>query len=591
MTTTIYSRRVIIGLAVCAAALMVFSAQGSAQSMGAGSAAPSSGLSSSAPASSADTSSTSNDLPVVQEQREREIIQRNERTTLEATSAPNNTTVTGPAAATAPATTETDTIAAQPAGLDQAPSVFDAPATTAAPEVQAPPTPVLQTTRPEPRDGIATTTRIASSAPTAAERINNLRDAVAVGVLTSPETEAVENNRRATDEELKQAKALYMPSIDFRGDTGLEYTDDATTRAGLGDDTETLWRYDSSLTLTQMLWDGMETHYENQRQKWRVRSAAHRVRETAEFGGLNVVEAYLDVIRQRELMNLAQQNIEQHNDILRQIADSASTGRSTQADVEQTNARLASAKAQLANIQQSVGNAESTYRRRVGETPQPDLSIPGNPLNLLSTDVESEVKIAQANSPTLDIFEADVNVAEAEYEGTDSTMHPQVDLQVNGRTGDNLGGIEERDTSASALVVVNWNLFRGGGDVARERELVYRHAQAKNERANASRAVEDDVRQTWASRVAAAERAAQFQAQAEANAEVVAAYKDQFNLDRRTLLDVLDSQNEWFVSRSNAINNKYLEMFAAYRLLAIKGQLLPALEIPYPKEVNPADKS
>jgi adhesin transport system outer membrane protein len=90
---------------------------------------------------------------------------------------------------------------------------------------------------------------------------------------------------------------------------------------------------------------------------------------------------------------------------------------------------------------------------------------------------------------------------------------------------------------------------------------------------------------------AAADRAEQFRQQAEANAMVVQAYKDQFNLDRRTLLDVLDSQNEWFVSRSNAINNGYLEMFAIYRLAALQGQLLPSMKIAYPKEVNPADKS
>jgi adhesin transport system outer membrane protein len=113
----------------------------------------------------------------------------------------------------------------------------------------------------------------------------------------------------------------------------------------------------------------------------------------------------------------------------------------------------------------------------------------------------------------------------------------------------------------------------------------------KNERNDVARSIENDVRQTWANMMAAATKAIEFRKQAEANAMVVQAYKDQFNLDRRTLLDVLDSQNEWFVSRSNAINNAYLDVFATYRLLAIKGVLLPSLEIAYPKEVNPADKS
>ncbi|MAF98723.1 MAG: hypothetical protein CMH26_08820, partial [Micavibrio sp.] len=80
----------------------------------------------------------------------------------------------------------------------------------------------------------------------------------------------------------------------------------------------------------------------------------------------------------------------------------------------------------------------------------------------------------------------------------------------------------------------------------------------------------------------------EFAAQADANTEVVKAYKDQFNLDRRTLLDVLDAQNELFVSRSNTINSEFLEVFAVYRLLALKGALLPSLEVEYPRESNVA---
>jgi outer membrane protein, adhesin transport system len=69
---------------------------------------------------------------------------------------------------------------------------------------------------------------------------------------------------------------------------------------------------------------------------------------------------------------------------------------------------------------------------------------------------------------------------------------------------------------------------------------------------------------------------------------VVKAYKDQFDLNRRTLLDVLDSQNELFVARANAINAQYLEMFAVYRMLALKGDLLKTLDVPVPRESDPA---
>lgn len=432
-------------------------------------------------------------------------------------------------------------------------------------------------------------TPVAASAPTqmsasARPTEMTLGQAISVGVMTNPEYGRVAASRRATDEELNQARALYYPSVDFRGDTGVEYTDDVGTRSRNNDDSETLWRYEAGLTLTQMLFDGWETKYENERQKHRVESSAHRVLETAELTGLSIVESFLEVMRQRELLAITQENVAEHIAIMGMIEEGVMAGRSTQADLEQIKARLAAARAQESTVRQSLRVAESQFNREVGSAPK-DLVLPGVPVNALSADVESEVQQALNASPTLAIFSSDENVAYNEYKGTGSTLYPQLDLQLNARTGRNLGGVEdEQDTSASALAVVNWNLYRGGADVARVREFSHRYQQSKESYADAARTIEDDVRQTWARMVSAGERAREFSAQAAANTEVVRAYKDQFSLDRRTLLDVLDAQNELFVSRTNTINAEFLEMFSVFRLLALKGQLLPTMGVAYPRE-------
>lgn len=411
----------------------------------------------------------------------------------------------------------------------------------------------------------------------------SLKDAIATGVSTNPEYGVVAASRRATDEELNQGKALYRPSLDMRADTGVEYSNDPATRAGPGRNTETLWRYETSLTLTQMLFDGWESKYEIARQKARVASSANRVRETAELVGLSVAEAYLETLRQRQLLVIARQNVDDHISILDQIQQGVSGGRSTQADLEQAKARFAAAKATESSTRQALRTAEAQYRAKVGDEPG-ELQIPGAPFDKLAADVNLEVEKVLAYSPTLDIFSSDIEVAYAEALKTRSTLYPQVDLQLNGRSGYDINGVHDRDTSASALVVMNWNLYRGGADMARSREFIHRHQQSKESRAQAAREVENDVRKTWASMVSAGERAREFNAQADANTEVVKAYRDQFNLDRRTLLDVLDAQNELFVSRSNALNAEYLEMFAVYRLLALKGSLLPSLGVEYPRE-------
>jgi len=410
-----------------------------------------------------------------------------------------------------------------------------------------------------------------------------LNEAVAVGVMTNPEYGSVAASRRATDEELEQARALYYPSIDFTGDTGYEYTENPFTQSAGGDDDEGLWRYQAGLTLSQLLFDGFETKYENERQEYRVQSSAFRVEETAELVGLAIVEFFLEVMRQRELLAIARNNVAEHVAILEMIQEGVDAGRSTPADLEQAKARLASARAQESSIRQQLRIAESNYQREVGDSPS-DLVLPVIPVDALAANVEDEVILALENSPTLDIFDSDVKVAYAEYQGSSSTLYPQVDLELNATQGHDVGGVEGRDRSATALVVMDWNLYRGGSDMARIREFTHRYQQAKEERAEAARNIEDQVRQTWARMVSAGERAREFAEQASANTEVVAAYKDQFVLDRRTLLDVLDAQNELFVSRSNAINAEFLEIFSVYQLLATKGQLLPTLNVAYPRE-------
>ncbi len=411
-----------------------------------------------------------------------------------------------------------------------------------------------------------------------------MRDAVAAGVWTHPEYGVTASSRRATDEELEQAKALYLPSLDLSADTGYEYTDDPGTRAGTdGDDEESLWRYETSLTLTQMLFDGWETRYEVERQKWRIESSTQRARETAELVGFDICESYLEVMRQRELLAIARENVAEHLSFLEQIQDGVMMGRSSQSDLEQARARLAGARAQEASVRESLRRSETQYLQNIGDMPG-DLVMPAVPVDQLNDTIENEVRQALTESPTLSIFEADIEVAHAELNGTQSTYYPQVDFQLNGRTGEDLGGVEGKNTSASALVVMNWNLYRGGADVARAREFIHHETQAKERRDQAARALEGDVRRTWAGMQSAGERAREFATQAAANVEVVKAYKDQFNLDRRTLLDVLDAQNELFVSRSNMVNAEFVEMLAVYRLLALRGSLFPTLGVGYPPE-------
>jgi adhesin transport system outer membrane protein len=403
-----------------------------------------------------------------------------------------------------------------------------------------------------------------------------LQDAVSKGVLKSPTYGVVANNKLATKEELSQAKALWAPSIDFLAEAGYEHTGHNATD-------ESQFHKRASLTLTQLIFDGWGTPNEIKRQKFRTESAANRVGEVAEFVGLDIVEAYLEVLRQRDLLAISRANLEDHLKIEDTIRTGADAGTVTEGDVAQANSRVAQAKASIASTEEALRRAEALFVNKVGEVPA-DMEFPQIPKGALPANLEDAVRMAVTQSPTLAVFESDIKVAKAEYDASGSTLYPRVELQANAAYGHDINGIDGPESSQSVLGVMKWNLYRGGADYDRQREFMYRHAETKERRAESARQVEQEVRNTWAGMEAAHERARQFTAQAAANEKVVNVYLDQFALDRRTLLDVLDSQNELFVSRSNHVNALYTEMFAVFRIMALQGELLKTLNLPRPRE-------
>ena len=148
-----------------------------------------------------------------------------------------------------------------------------------------------------------------------------LEDSVAATLETNPDVGVVQADREAIDQELRQARAEYLPSIDLRGAAGPEYTNSPATRNRAtrppgGDSATTLMRWESQITLSQMLFDGFATQSEVERQISRIDSAAYRVQEAAEFIALDAIEAHLEVLRNQVLVELARENVAEHERIL-----------------------------------------------------------------------------------------------------------------------------------------------------------------------------------------------------------------------------------------------------------------------------------
>lgn len=408
-----------------------------------------------------------------------------------------------------------------------------------------------------------------------------LQEAVGLAISTNPEVGAVANDRLAVDEELRQGRALYYPQIDLRAETGPEFSENSTVDAQGDDDGDWKHRSQASLTLSQLLFDGFFADSEVERQQARVKSAAYRVGETAEFVGLDAVEAYLEVLRHRERVLIAEDNVSVHRTTLGGVQQRAQGGGGNIADVRQAEARLSSAESTLVQTRGDLRDAEALFERVIGQKPD-SLDAPTAPTGVLPADVDEAVAVSIENSPTVQFARADIETAQADVKQQEASLYPDLRLELGGSINDNLDGQTDTEHDATALVVMRWNLYRGGADTARIREFKHRLAEATDSLRINERQVAEDARVSW-NAIEVSRQNVQILAQnVEANQRTRDVYAQQFDIGQRGLLDLLDADNELFLSRDNLITARYAEIFATYRLLATMGALVDTVGAPPP---------
>jgi adhesin transport system outer membrane protein len=281
-------------------------------------------------------------------------------------------------------------------------------------------------------------------------------------------------------------------------------------------------------------------------------------------------------------VQIAEDNLSVHRDTLGKVGQRAEGGGGNIADVRQAEARLSSAESALVQTRGDLRDAEALFERVVGQKPD-TLDTPTIPLDVLPADLDHAIALSIENSPTVQFARADIETAQADVKQQESSLYPDFRLEVGGSIADNLDGKTDTEHDATALVVMRWNLYRGGADSARIREFKHRLAEATDRLRINERSVSQDARVSW-NAIEVSRQNVQILAQnVEANQRTRDVYAQQFDIGQRGLLDLLDSDNELFLSRDNMITARYAEIFATYRLLATMGSLVKTVGAPAPE--------
>ncbi|MTI14799.1 TolC family outer membrane protein [Sansalvadorimonas verongulae] len=414
----------------------------------------------------------------------------------------------------------------------------------------------------------------------------SLLDSVNEALATNPDILIRTAEADARHFEVKQARAGYLPTVDFRGGVGYENTRNSTTiglyeqRGQTGGKDKNRTRRDASIVARQMLFDGFAVDSEVARQTARQASAFHDVCSAAEDVALSVSQTYINVLRQETVVALAKENVSEHERVVELIRKQGAKGRSNEADVAQAEGRLVLAKANEISAESVLRDAKTQYQRVVGNLPK-SFIMPEVPASL-PVSLEAALSQANSNHPVLRLAAADIQAAEAQYDASKSAFMPRFELEVGADWNSDANGGKDDNYTHTAKLNMTYNLFNGGADKARREQTSRLMNEAIEIKNRAQRQVEEEVRFAWIAVEFGEKRLSPLAEHVKQASRSRDLYDKQFMIGSRTLLDLLDSQNEYFSARQSELNARYDLAYNRYRLLQSTGSLVSSLKATLP---------
>lgn len=404
-----------------------------------------------------------------------------------------------------------------------------------------------------------------------------LEDVLSSAYATNPTLQARRARLRAADEGVPQALANWRPTVTLSGDVGRgKYENNQQVLVG-----RDMYRSpkDYALTVSQPLYRGGRTVAQTQQAESVVMAERALLQATEETVLLNAATAYLNVVRDEAVLKL---NINNEQVLRRQLEAAQErfrVGEITRTDVSQAEARLSRATADRVAAEGALQNSRANFINVVGrppeapQVPQSATSVPGS---------FDEVKaVTLAKNPN--VVAADWT-ATAAKEGIDlvfGELLPTVSLNGqyersldNTRFADGSGGINKGESvTLQATLNVSVPLYEGGGTYSRVRAQKHTYGQRRIEADQARRDSLETATRGWEDLQAARARTRSYESQIRASEMALAGVEEEAKVGSRTVLDVLDAEQELFDARVNLVRAQHDEMVAAFQVKSALGQM------------------
>ncbi|MBB1337007.1 TolC family outer membrane protein [Pseudoalteromonas sp. SR44-2] len=399
--------------------------------------------------------------------------------------------------------------------------------------------------------------------------------------LTYVSSKAIENNPEVQEAwhafkssiyGVDAARSGYLPSVDVSASAGYE-------RRNYGVEEE-YNRNTAELSVTQMLYDGFRTSNTVDRFKRIQLIRYFELISQTEQTALEASIALLDVQKFKELVQLAEANLQEHESVYQQIEQSVGAGVARAADLEQISGRLSLAQSNVLTEYSNLHDVSARYLRVVGELPMNDIKQADLDEKNIPISVNQALDVAYKNSPSFYASLYNIEAQKANAKAQKAAFHPNVDLSARygSQDRDELGQNETR-TEARVGIDISYNLYNGGLDNANLEQAYQDINIAKYQRDQSCIDIRQSLQIAYYNVTILEQKLPALDQHRESSTKVKIAYKDQFDIGQRTLLDVLDAENESFQSTRSYIVALYDRQSAILTMLKEMGKLLPALNV------------
>jgi len=381
-------------------------------------------------------------------------------------------------------------------------------------------------------------------------------------------------NYNSIKQDVTSAQSGYYPKIDLVLGVGTERTDRENRANGLADQSFDFTVYQNSLTLTQNLFNGFQTTYRVAQQKNRAVSAAYSYIESVNDTSFETVQNYIEVMKNTELLANAKENVEINEEIFQKVKKLFDSGLTTLSEVNKIESSLALAKANY--IVQENTYLDTTYalQRLVGRFLNPQKMLEPELSTTLPETLEDATQYAIKNNPSILVSRYNIKLAEASYKEKKSAFYPQIDLEVSQSMNKNLSATEGNEDKFRAMAFFKYNFFNGFDDTAAIQKSISQIHQENQSTNDLRRQVIEGLNLSWAANEKLSQQLVHLQNYQNFSEKTLTLYSKEYDLGRRSLLDLLSAQNDLIGSRSQIITTKYNMLFAKYRILDAMGILL-----------------